>query len=337
MIIDLEKFIMTRKPDWDEFESMLEFLESDSRHQLSPDEVQRFHFLYERVAADLAKLSVYAAEPKTKVYLESLVARGFGEMHGRSRGLPLLTRMAQLVTVFPKTFRTHIRLFLLVVALFGGGAIFGALALALDETAKPVLMPFSHLLGDPSERVAEEEAEAADSDPMAGGKSTFSASLMTHNTKVAILTLALGMTFGVGTGVILFYNGAAIGAVIMDYILAGEGVFLTGWLLPHGSVEIPAILLAGQAGLLLGRTLLFAEGRQSLSQRLRNIRSDLVILISGIAVLLVWAGIIESFMSQYHEPILPYSVKIAFGAVQLLGLIAYLALVGRKEEGALPA
>lgn len=337
MIIDLEKFIITRKPDWDEFESMLEFLESDSRHKLSIDEVQRFHFLYERVAADLAKLSAYTAEPKTKTYLQSLVARGFGEMHGRSRGLPLFTRLSQLFTAFPKIFRVHFRLFLMVVALFGGGALFGALALALDQTAKPVLMPFSHLLGDPSERVAEEEAEAAESDPMEGSKSSFSAYLMTHNTKVAIFTLALGMTFGVGTGIILFYNGAAIGAVIMDYLLAGEGVFLTGWLLPHGSVEIPAILLAGQGGLLLGRTLLFAEERQSLGQRLKNIRSDLIILISGVAVLLIWAGIIESFMSQYHEPILPYSVKIGFGVIQLIGLIAYLSLVGRKTEEALSA
>ena len=34
---------------------------------------------------------------------------------------------------------------------------------------------------------------------------------------------------------------------IRDYILAGESVFLLGWLLPHGAIEIPAILLAGQA------------------------------------------------------------------------------------------
>ena len=86
---------------------------------------------------------------------------------------------------------------------------------------------------------------------------------------------------------------------------------------------------------LLGRTLLFAERRRSLGERLRRIRGDLVILISAVALLLIWAGIIESFMSQYHEPILPYSFKIVFGAFQLLGLIAYLTFVGRitKEGG----
>jgi uncharacterized membrane protein SpoIIM required for sporulation len=339
MILDVQKFISERRPDWEAFEAMLRRLEEGDRKaaRMDLDELRRFHYLYERVAADLTKLSAYAVEPRTVAYLESLVARGFGETHGGARRLPFFRALAQLVTAFPRVVRRHFQIFVAVVAIFGTGMIFGALALALDETAKPVLMPFSHLLGDPSDRVAEEEAMASKEDHREGGKSSFSAQLMTHNTRVAIFTLALGMTFGIGTGVILFYNGVMIGAVMMDYILAGESVFLAGWLLPHGSVEIPAILLAGQGGLLLGKTLLFAQGRKSLGQRLMEIRNDLVVLIGGIAVLLIWAGIIESFLSQYHEPILPYAAKIGFGAVQLLGLIAYLTLAGRAREKEGPA
>lgn len=330
MILDVQKFIHERRSDWDAFEAMLVRLEEANRKGgMELDEVRRFHYLYERVAADLTKLSAYAVEPRTVAYLESLVARGFGETHGGGDRVPFFRLLTRLVTAFPQVVRRHFSVLMTVLLIFGTGMVFGALALALDATAKPVLMPFEHLLGDPSERVAEEEATASKKDPMSGAKSSFSAELMTHNTRVAIFTLALGMTFGVGTGVILFYNGVMIGAVMMDYILAGESVFLAGWLLPHGSVEIPAILLAGQGGLLLGKTLLFAYGRKSLGQRLMEIRSDLVVLISGIALLLIWAGIIESFFSQYHEPILPYAVKIGFGALQLVGLIAYLTFVGR--------
>ena len=36
-----------------------------------------------------------------------------------------------------------------------------------------------------------------------------------------------------------------------DYISGGQSAFLAGWLLPHGSIEIPAILLGGQAGFLV--------------------------------------------------------------------------------------
>lgn len=331
MILNIEKFIQERRPDWEAFEEKLRVLESEDKRSFDLDLGRDFHVLYEKVAADLARLSAYAVEPETKRYLESLVARAFAEMHGTSRRPPLWRGLIELVTAFPEVFRKHIRLFLWVLAFFGGGAIFGGLALALDSGSKSVLMPFQHLQGDPSDRVAEEES--VDQDVMAGAKSTFSAQLIANNTKVAILTLALGMTFGFGTGVVLFYNGAIIGAVVMDYILAGEGVFLAGWLLPHGSVEIPAILFAGQAGLLIGRTLLFVDGRKSLGQRLSEIRSDIVILIAGVAVLLIWAGIVESFFSQYHEPVIPYSVKIIFGAGQLVAVCVYLALVGKGNEG----
>ena len=332
MILDVDKFIRSRRAEWDEFEAMLDHLEGDTRAKLEVAEVQRFHALYERVAADLTKLSAYAVEPQTRSYLESLVARGFGEMHGTARRLPLWNALVNLVTGFPQVVRRHLSCLLMVFALFGSGALFGAFALALDPSAKAVLIPFSHLMGDPSDRVAEEEQTASKEDPMEGAKSTFSAYLMTHNTKVAIFTMVLGVTFGIGTGVLLFYNGAILGAVAMDYLIAGEGVFLTAWLLPHGSVEIPSILLAGQGGFLIGRTLLIAKGRKSLGERLREIRGDLVVLISGIAVLLIWAGIIESFMSQYHAPILPYSVKIVFGALQLIGVLVYFCFAGREKE-----
>ena len=84
---------------------------------------------------------------------------------------------------------------------------------------------------------------------------------MTHNTEVSIFTLALGMTWGVGTIIMLFYNGVILGAVAVDYIRAGETKFLLGWLMPHGVVEIPAILIAGQAGLLLASALI-GHGRR---------------------------------------------------------------------------
>jgi hypothetical protein len=48
--------------------------------------------------------------------------------------------------------------------------------------------------------------------------------------------------------------------------------------------------------------------------------------------MLVWAAIVESFFSQYHEPVLPYAVKIAFGCLELALLALFLALSGRGGE-----
>jgi hypothetical protein len=56
-------------------------------------------------------------------------------------------------------------------------------------------------------------------------------------------------------------------------------------------------------------------------------------LIFGVGLMLVWAGFIESFLSQYHEPVIPYSAKIAFGAVELILLFLFLAKSGAKKPG----
>jgi uncharacterized membrane protein SpoIIM required for sporulation len=208
------------------------------------------------------------------------------------------------------------------------GVLFGGFALALDPESKSVLMPFPHLMQDPSKRVAEEES--ATEDRLSGAKGSFSTMLMTHNIKVSIFTLALGMTWGAGTIVMLFYNGIMLGAVAVDYVRAGQTKFLLGWLLPHGVIEIPAILIAGQGGLMLAMALIGWGKRMPLRDRLREISSDLVTLIFGVAVFLVWAGFIEAFLSQYHEPVIPYAVKIAFGLVELVLLILYLSKSGSR-------
>lgn len=189
-------------------------------------------------------------------------------------------------------------------------------------------MPFSQLNGSPLERVAREEKGLGKE--LDGKKGTFAAHLMQNNIKVSITALAMGMTFGVGAILILFYNGVVLGAVIYDYSSNGVTTFLLGWLLPHGATQIPAILLGGQAGLIIAHALIGWGSRQNRRERLRAIGPDVVTLIGGTALLLVWAGIIESFFSQYHAPVLPYSVKIAFGVVELVLLTTYLTFAGRR-------
>ncbi|MGC3991476.1 MAG: stage II sporulation protein M [Chthoniobacteraceae bacterium] len=130
----------------------------------------------------------------------------------------------------------------------------------------------------------------------------------------------------------LFYNGVILGVVGCDYIQSGESLFLFGWLMPHGVIEIPSILIAGQAGLLLGRTLLGNHDRAPLRERIRAVSGDLALLIFGCSIMLVWAGIVESFLSQYHEPVIPYVAKIAFGTVELIGLIWFLNHGKRTQD-----
>jgi uncharacterized membrane protein SpoIIM required for sporulation len=84
--------------------------------------------------------------------------------------------------------------------------------------------------------------------------------------------------------------------------------------------------------LLLGRAFIGSGKRLSLKMRLREISADLVTLIGGVGVLLIWAGFVEAFLSQYHEPVLPYFIKIAFGLIELMLLILFLAKSGRIKN-----
>ena len=329
MIIDLQKFITTERPYWSELEAVLDRLEKKPEYRLRLGHLERFHYLYQRASADLAKISTFSAEPNTRLYLESLVGRAFGEIHETREKPHRFRPLHWFFTIFPQTFRKHIRAFWISLLAIMVGAAFGGFTIVVDSSTKQILLPFSHLQGDPSDRVKKEEG--VDTDRLKGAKSSFSSFLMTHNTKVAIFTLALGMTWGIGTLMMLFYNGVILGAVAIDYILAGETSFLLGWLLPHGAIEIPAILLAGQAGIVLAGALIGWGKPISLRNRLRKISNDLVTLIVGVALMLIWAGIIEAFFSQYHEPVMPYQIKIAFGVFELMILALFLGRAGRKK------
>ena len=331
MIIDQKKFIESERPYWTELEEVLHKCEEDPAFRLQLDEIKRFHYLYERTSAGLAKLMTFAVAPETRAYLENLVARAYGQVHDLRERPHRVAPVHWFLKTFPTTFRRHVRYFYGSCAAMLLGCAAGALILAMNPGDKRIVLPFEHLLQDPSERVRKEESPDGEV-PLGATHAEFSSFLMTHNTRVAITTLALGMTYGVGTVISLFYNGVILGAVAWDYTLDGQAAFLLAWLMPHGVVEIPAILIAGQAGLLLASGLMGWGRRATLRQRMKAIQNDLLTLIGGVACLLVWAGLIEAFLSQYHEPVIPYSVKIAFGAIELVLLVGLLMGSGRAQE-----
>jgi uncharacterized membrane protein SpoIIM required for sporulation len=329
MIIDLKKFIAAERPFWSELDDMLVLNERDPYRRMHFQEIKRLHYLYQRASSDLSKISTFTAERAINDYLESLVGRAYAMIHAGRQETIRFSFWRWFWGTFPRTFRRRRRAFHLSLAIMLAGALFGGGAIVWDPDAKAILMPFAHLQMDPADRVAEEEA--SEGDRLRGRKSRFSAFLMTHNTRVSIFVLALGMTWGIGTVVVLYSNGVMLGAVAADYIWADQSLFLAGWLLPHGVVEIPSILLAGQAGLMLAGAMIGRKSALPFAARMREVVPDAVTLMGGVAVMLAWAGIVEAFFSQYHAPVIPYEVKIAFGVVELLLLVTFLRLSGRGD------
>jgi uncharacterized membrane protein SpoIIM required for sporulation len=327
LILDLARFLQSERPYWDELNKLLDEIDNDRFVRLSLQQVTRLEYLYQRSASALARLSTFSAEPRTREFLESLVARAYAECHPNRVAAQRFRPVRWLFFTFPQTFRKYARAFALAVALTITGAAFGWGVVAADSDAKSVIIPFAGLMESPAQRVKQEES--VKTDRLSGHKGTFSAQLMTNNIRVSLLTFALGASWGLGTTVLLFYNGVILGAVAVDYVYGGQTQFLLGWLLPHGVVEIPAILVAGQAGFVLASALIGWGESSTRRARLRRVLPDVLTLAGGFTVMLVWAGIIEAFISQYHYPVLPYSWKIAFGLVELTVLTLFLTRAGR--------
>ncbi len=337
MILDVERFVRTEESYWRELEKMLDEFERNPHLRLDLTQLERFHYLYQRAATCLARLTSNSGDLEVRAWLESLIARAYGEIHRRPARSGPFPFWKWLSAGFAQTFRRHLAAFWLSLAVTIAGCAFGAVAIAVSPDAKATLMPFSHLMEKPHERVAREEKDqASKKDRMANVKGEFSAELMTHNIRVAVLTLGMGMTWGVGVIVLLFYNGVSLGAVACDYVLDGQTQFLMGWLMPHGVIEIPAILVGGQAGFVLAAALVGWRNRDTRRRRLAAARADVASLAGGMAVMLVWAGIIEAFVSQYHQPVLPYALKIAFGAVEITLLTAYFTWAGKAGQAVPP-
>jgi uncharacterized membrane protein SpoIIM required for sporulation len=332
VILDLERFQAQARPRWNNLESLLAALESRTDRRLNPVEAEQLQVLYAETAADLNRVTHGALAPELTQYLERLVARAYSEVYyapPKHSEIWQPRRWLRIFILFPETFRRQSRYFALAVLITVLGCAFGGLAVRYDPASVDVLLPADYLR-NPGQRVHEEEQRQGEHPHSAQKEAAFSAQLIRHNIELALLAAALGVTFGIGTVLLLFENGVLLGAVAVRYTQQGFGLFMSAWLLPHGVFEIPSILIAGQAGFYLAHILLRRREDRDMRQSMR----EWLVLIVGMAMMLVWAGMMEAFFSQHHAPVLPYGLKVAVGAAELMLLTAYLLLIGRRKTHA---
>lgn len=331
MILDLERFQVQARPRWRELEALLASLEARPDRRLNLVEAEQLQELYAQVAADLNRVTHGALVPELRQYLERLVARAYAELYYAPPARSEIwqpRRWLRIFTAFPASFRRQSRFFALAVLVTFLGCALGGLAVRYDPASVDVLLPADYLR-NPGERVHAEEQGQSRHPDSAQTEAAFSAQLIRHNIEVALLAAALGVTFGVGTVLLLFENGVLLGAVAVHYTQQGFGLFMSAWLLPHGVFEIPSILIAGQAGFYLARLLL----RRREDRNVRESMREWLVLIAGLAIMLVWAGLMEAFFSQHHAPVLPYRFKIAVAAAELVLLSMYLLMIGKSQPG----
>jgi len=123
-----------------------------------------------------------------------------------------------------------------------------------------------------------------------------------HNLRAMLLLAFLGLfSFGVAGLLYLMVPFAILGGgmVLAERILGlGPGWYLLGFVLPHGSVEIPAILIFGGAVLRLGASLAAPARGQTLGAFwLRALGEWTRVMVGVVVPLLAIAAVLEAYVS----------------------------------------
>jgi len=136
--------------------------------------------------------------------------------------------------------------------------------------------------------------------------------ILLNNLRVALLNFLLGVTVVVPIGVLL-YNGFVVGAIMTHGDIIGNALLL----LPHGIVELTAILYSAFLGLSLG-----AEALKKIRGKTADIVGELrkgANVFPYVILLLVIAAFIETFVT----PIIYYSYLLLTGQQPPPGIEPY--------------
>jgi uncharacterized membrane protein SpoIIM required for sporulation len=322
--VEEREFVAGSKGVWERLAVAVEDAREHGVRRLSAPALKQMHEDYRHAAADLAYAQTHYTSTETVAYLNRLVAFAHGELYGTPpRRLAAVWRF--LATGYPQLVRKHWR----TLAISGG--IF-TVAMALGFTLAFVNYPVARLLLPAQYRdtIADSIARGGNSgsnEQMVSFAPVFSAYITSNNIQVSLMAFAGGITFGALTAYALTMNGLLLGAMAGMFAKAGGSLGFWALIVPHGALELPAIILAGAAGLVLARALLF-PGDLTRTDALRTNSGDAVRLVIGAVPLLIIAGIIEAFLTPRGG--IDPTMKIAFGGVVFLLLVAYVALPGRK-------
>lgn len=275
--------------------------------------------MYRQTASDLAAVREDATSKQLAVYLNQLLGRCHNLIYLGHK--PKVSGIVKFYRdTYPQVFRETLPQTLLALAIFAVTGL-AAWAVTLHDPA------FAHrVLGPRMMETIEQRKMWTDS--IVAIKPVASSGIMTNNLSVSFSAFAMGITAGLGTIWLMMVNGLMIGVIGAATWKAGMALQLWSFVAPHGVLELPAIFIAGGAGLEIARGLLF-PGLLPRKESLAQAGGRGAQLLLGTIPMLVIAGVIEGFFSPSNAPV---AMKFTLAAVLFPALLRYLFLVGRPEK-----
>lgn len=313
--MDVDRYIAHNNPSWNRLDELTKRSRSSLR-TLEAGELDEFIALYQRVSAQLSYVRSRFGDRDLTARLTRLVAAASGVIYGRRIGSVKVVSDFFRVT-FPAAV-WHLRRFVAIAALVMFlPAIIVSIWLVNDVSALDAS-------GSPPERTnyVENQFEQYYSDQPSP---VFFTHVTVNNIAVSFMAFALG-ALGVAPGaLILLNNGIQVGIISAWMISAGDAMRFFGLILPHGALELTAIVIAGGAGLQLGWTLL-VPGDRSRPAALAEEGRRAIVVILGLTAVFTTAGLIEGFVtgSGLHA-----GLRVGIGASVWVVFVTYLWTQGR--------
>lgn len=280
------RFIAQNKEKWQESEKLLRDSEKD------PEKLSN---LFTQVVDDLSFSRTYYPNRSVRVYLNRIAREYFSIIYSHHQPRKN-TFKTFWVDELPQIVYESRRPLLISLTVFVLALVIGVFSSVKDPRFT------STILGETYVEMTKSNIEGGD--PMAVYKDAHQMQMFLgitfNNLMVAFRTYVFGIFFSIGTIAILLYNGIMVGCFQFFFIergLLAESA-LTIWL--HGTLEISSIIISGGAGLTLGSGLLF-PGTYSRLQAFQMTAMRSLKLMLGIAPVLIFAAIIESFLTRYTE------------------------------------
>ncbi len=300
-----------RQSYWSRLESLLARVKEQGLHGLSRSELRELGLLYRQTATDLSAVRGDPRSVQQSRYLNQLLGRAHNAIYsGQKKTVGGIWQFYR--RDYPRIFRQFLPYTAVATAIFLVGAIAGMFFVLSDPDYMREFLP--------PQLVASIEGHEMWTHSIVSVKPQASSAIMTNNLSVSFMAFASGITAGIGTLYLLFFNGIMIGVIGTACAAYGMSVPLWSFVSPHGVLELPAIFIAGSAGLRLARALLF-PGVLSRRDSVAVGGTEAVRLLVGVIPMLIVAGTIEAFFSPSS---VPTTLKfMAAGALFTL-LIAYL-------------
>lgn len=316
----LEELVEEHGPSWERLGTLARKASGRSS-RLTGAEIDELTSLYLLTSSHLAWLRTHHRDLPVVGRVTTAVGLANGAIYGARRGAwtSITTFFA---TTFPAAVWFHRRRVLVAAAVLLGSALAMGTWLANSDAA-------IEASADPTTRAAYLESDFEDYYSSAPAEQ-FSTEVFVNNVQVAFYAFAAGITLGIGTILILAYNGALGGVAGGLFHHAGRAEVFWGLVLPHGLLEISAIIVAGAAGIGLGWSLV-APGDQPRSRALAEEGGRSVTVVLGLIPVFGVAAVIEAFVTPSG---LPTSLRIATGAIAALGFWTWLVSSGSAAAAA---